>query len=1256
MLSAIAQAWRSWMGARSVGVLAAIAFAVGIGSATAIYTVVNGVLLRPLPYAHSDRFVALYSATFSQPKQRGAHAFPDLIEYQQRTRSFDVFGWFTPRSFNMMFGTQPEHVVGAAVTPSLAHNVGVNPAIGQWFVDESGVVISNALWRRLGSDPGIAGRPLTLDGKPFTITGVMPAGFRLPVPGPGVERSRSDVWILLDPLGKGQDRSVGFNFSYARRKPGVTFAQADEDVRRVAAEIAALNPAAHPSYTARLDDLQQSVILEIRPTLVLLVAAAGLLLLLTCADVAGLLLARAVARARETAVRVALGASRRQLGLHYFLEGLFASLAGAIAGVGLSVLLVRLVLSIAADYVPRADEIAIDWTVLAFALLAACLASGLASLAPLWQAVRTVPTDVLSAGVRASATARSRRLSRALVVAEIALAFTLLTVSAILVVHLRGLGRVSPGFDPNNLMTFQLTRVERSGTTTQARLQDQKRIITALESIPGVTSAAFSNQLPLAGCCFSTSIYPEGRAGDLEKTERTSFMAISPGYFRTMQVPLRSGRVLDERDVREDQLNVLVNDAAVRVYWPGQNPLGAYGRIGGPSGSRFQIVGIVGDVKNDGLGQPTVPEVYLLAAMLAVSPMRFAVRSTLPAKNLLAEIRRTVQSVDPTQPIHNASTMTEIITQSVSLPTAGSWMVGFFALAALLMATLGIYGVVSYSVRQDTVEIGTRMALGAIDRDLLAMILGSGLKMAAAGIAIGSLGVAGAAWVLVRSFEITQLGVLPFAASTGVVACVAALASFFPAWRATSLSPMVAIRNEPGSMWRSTTQTLRQTLAGVSRAISLAGEPAPPPAVDLLSELVAASRRAASFAEAFQLALTTLRSRLDGTSVMLLERSGGEYRMMAQDPPAGGEGAAASLVLPADGFIVRRLRFYSYPLPITAADLDGWLRWATAGGSPHAVEIAALKEHHVALVIALRTRDEIPGLLVLGPPARRAEYADDERNALRQCAEQLTLMIENARLTSRIVEQEKLRRDLALAAEVQRRLLPERPPDREAAALAAVSLPARSVGGDYYDFLDLGDHRIGIALADIAGKGVPAALIMAVVQASLRIVAADGNIPLPDLAAKINDLLHRSTGSNSYATFFYAQLDERSRQLRYVNAGHNPPYLVRAESEAPSAEGPEILELKIGGTVIGLFPQMTYQEGSVDLQSGDVLVAFTDGVTEALNTADEEFGEERLKNLLRGIVHLSAAEISAAIATELRSWIKNTAQYDDLTFVVMKVA
>jgi len=378
-------------------------------------------------------------------------------------------------------------------------------------------------------------------------------------------------------------------------------------------------------------------------------------------------------------------------------------------------------------------------------------------------------------------------------------------------------------------------------------------------------------------------------------------------------------------------------------------------------------------------------------------------------------------------------------------------------------------------------------------------------------------------------------------------------------------------------------------------------------------------------------------------SARLLEKiSIREYRCTAATP----ERESQNWSLPADGFLLNRLRARTWPLPLTIGDFETLMRWAAEHRPEQLDEIHTLKTADARMAVGVRTKSEILGVLLLGPRAAGAEYGAVEQEVLRTCADQLALMIENARLTTRVVEQEKLRRDLALATEVQRRLLPERPPDGHIAALAAVSLPARSVGGDYYDFIDVGDNRIGIALADVAGKGVAAALIMSVVQASLRILSSEGDISLPQLAAKMNSFLHRSTASNSYATFFYAQIDERSRQLRYVNAGHLPPYLLRAS---------DLQELSAGGAVIGLFPHMSYEEATIDLLPGDVLIAFTDGVTEALNVKEEEFGDERLKELLRRVVHLPVQEIASRISEELRTWIKDTSQYDDLTFVVMKV-
>jgi serine phosphatase RsbU (regulator of sigma subunit) len=837
-------------------------------------------------------------------------------------------------------------------------------------------------------------------------------------------------------------------------------------------------------------------------------------------------------------------------------------------------------------------------------------------------------------------------VSRALVVAEIALAFTLLASSAVLVVHLRNLTRVSPGFNADDLLTFALTP-SQVPENDASRFQQEARFVSALEGIPGVTSAAYTNQLPLDGCCLSTTIYPDGSDANPTRVQRISFLAVSPGYFRTVQLPLHSGRYLDERDVKAEPILVVINEAAARFYWPGRNPVDVYGRFGGSTGERFQVVGIVGDVRNDGLGKPTVPEIYLSSARFAVNPMLFLVRSALPSATLVPEIRRAIQSVDASQPIHNVTTISEIVHDSVSLERVGSFMISCFAVAALLMAALGVYGVVSYAVRQGTVEFGTRMALGAVGRDLLVLVVGGGLRMAAYGAAIGAIAIVAAAWALVRLFEIRDLGVLPFMSSTGIVAGVATVASFVPAWRVTRLSPMVAIRNEPSWEWESARRSIRETLGRVVRAVSQSDDVPRATTEDLVTELVAAARGATSFAEAFHQALATLCHRLGATSAMLLEHKSGEYRPIASIPAD-----AQAVTLPADGFLVNRLQYYGYPLPFSAADIDSWRQWARDNDLGHETELDALSASGARIAVGLRARTDILGVLLLGAPSGGAKYSSADKRLLRQCSDELTLMIENARLTTRVVEQEKLRRDVALAAEVQRRLLPERPPARRTVSLEAISLPARTVGGDYYDFLELSDQKIGIALADVAGKGVAAALLMAVVQASLRSVTAESGPSVSQLASRLNDLLQRATASNSYATFFYAQFDERSRRLDYVNAGHNPPYLVRAPAPQATAE---IVALSVGGTVLGLFPQMSYEEAAVALRPGDVLVAYTDGVTEALNAAEEEFGEDRLKALLRDLVHRSAPEISSGISTALRTWIKDTPQHDDLTFVVMKV-
>lgn len=1259
MLSQLSQAWHSWKNAKAVALLATLALAVGIGSTTAIFSVVEAVLLRPLLYEHGERFVALFASRLNDPSDHSGLSYADLLDYQRRARSFDVFGWFryAGEDVNMAFRGHPEHVNALPVTPALVNQLGVALPLGRWFrnpVSDVGgynvAVLSDRLWRRLGSDPAIVGKPVVVNGKQFTVLGVTPPSFHFPLVGVVHRGDDNDLWIPLDPRGQEQDHNNGIYISYARLRPGVTIASARAEIKRIAAQIARDDPAHHPFYTARLDSLRDSAVSEVRPALLLLFAAAGLLFLITCANVAGLLLARSIARARETAIRVALGATRGQLAWLFFLEGLIISLAGAVLGIGVCSALVRLILSVASEYDPFSSRSPINSTVLLFAFLSALVSSALFSLAPLWQALRTTPNAVLTSGLRASASARTRKLSQSLVVAEIALASTLLAVSALFVAQLAGLYRVSPGFDTNHLLTFQLTADPTQVHDHSTLVAYQERLLHALDSIPGVSGVAFTNQLPLAGCCFSARIYPDGLATEPKVAPDINILGVSASYFNVMRIPLERGRFLNAHDTNDKLLAVVIDQAAALRFFPKRDAIGAYGHFGTANGDRFQVVGIVGDVRNKGLSDLTVPEIYLISGLLDVNPMYFVARSSRSAASLLPDLRRAILNVDRTQPIYDIRTMSQVVQTSLSLQRVNSLVMIVFASVALLLATLGVYGVVSYSVRQRTVEFGTRMALGAQNRDLLRLVLGNGFHMGAFGLAIGAVSVAAATWFLLHLTTLIQnVEALPFVYSALLIAAVVCAASFFPAWRASLLSPMVAIRDESESLWQNTRRSLALLLRGSSDSASIPGLQHSFANATLLSEFVQATRHAATFDDALRIALSTLRDKIGAASAMLLENASGlEYECVAAVPQ---EVACSSL--PLNGFLSNRLRFYSLPLPFTAPDVATWTRWATENRPQLLPELYKIAETRASVAVPLRTKTEILGLLLVGQPLARPAYNSLELRLLNTCAEQFALMLENARLTSRVVEQEKLRRDVALAAEVQKRLLPERSPDTAAASLSAFSIPARSVGGDYYDFLDVGNHRIGIALADIAGKGVAAALLMSVVQASLRIVASEEGISLPQLAARMNRYLYRSTGSNGYATFFYAQLDEESRQLRYVNAGHNPPFLLRsANGHTPETD---IEELAAGGIVIGMFPQARYEEAAINLESGDVLIAFTDGVTEALNPSEEEFGEDRLKALLREVAHLPVQEMSATISRELRAWISNADQHDDLTFIVMKV-
>jgi sigma-B regulation protein RsbU (phosphoserine phosphatase) len=493
--------------------------------------------------------------------------------------------------------------------------------------------------------------------------------------------------------------------------------------------------------------------------------------------------------------------------------------------------------------------------------------------------------------------------------------------------------------------------------------------------------------------------------------------------------------------------------------------------------------------------------------------------------------------------------------------------------------------------------------------------------------------------------ELPALDRTPLLLAIVITLALATTASLVPAWNASRLSPMVAMREAfAPSPWRWFGDEQRRRLKkSYEAAEGDRAAPGPPPSL-----FADAARTAASSHDALQRALAALVVKLDLDWAMLLET--GEHGFRYQK--AGRDGASTQGELPSSGFLINRLHSHDGALSITSDDLDAWREWAAVERPQHVDEIAALRGAGVRLAMALRSQRQIRAVLLLGAPSGERAFSNAERQALGQAGHQLALMIENVKLTARILEQEALRRDLALAAEVQRRLLPDRPPRRPAASLAAFTIAARNVAGDYYDFLEIGDGRLGIALADVSGKGVAAALIMSVVQASLRIIASDEHVPLDRLAARMNQFLYRSTQSSSYATFFYAQLDERSKRIEYVNAGHNPPYLIPT---APADGAPRLVELSTGGMVLGLFPDVTFERESVQLHAGDLLFIFSDGVPEALDARGEELGADRLQRLLFENHHLGADEIAERVAAFVREWSAGAPQHDDITFIVMKV-
>ena len=1248
---------------------AMLSLALGIGANTGIFSLVDQVLLRLLPVSEPERLVLL---NWRGPDAAVVHQGPgNLISYplcrdlQEQDRFFDGAFCRHPWPVNFSTGRQYEVVGAEVVSGSYFTVLGIRPALGRLIGASDDVqlgqhpvvVLSHDYWKnRLGGAGDVVGREVLINKHPMTVIGIAPAGFR------GMDVGEpATLWI---PAMMAREATIEFDrvlnrrafwmHGFARLKAGVSAEEAaaglqpwfrsmlEADTRRE--EFPRITPEQQRAYLASTlealagDQGWSSLRTSVARPLWALMVGTALLLLLACLNVASLLLARGAERHQELTTRMALGASRGRLTRQLVVEALLVALAGGLLGLMVAPLVSRALLY----FMPQGSTMnpVLDLRIFLFALISSLVAGALCGLAPAFQAGRRPLAASISG--RSTAAGADVRFRKVIVGAQLALTLVLLAGAGLFVQTLARLYTRERGFDSGRLVMF---RADPAGTGSPA--SDAPRVmrdlLQTLRGVPGVERVSLANNA-LLGSLGPSRVLTIDSDRRIVTERSVPMLRIGADYFSTLGVRVIAGREFDERDTLAAEKtgirSIVVNESFARRYFGSLNPVGRRVGVGNQPDTplNIEIVGLVTDFRRRFLTDDAEPE-HIFVPFAQGGPLAgdgtVFVRVRGEPEAAFPFIRAAVAKVDPALPLIGLTTVEDQVFRALRSEVMLATLSSGFGGVALLLSVVGLFGVMSFVVTQRTQEIGMRMALGATRSAAIWLIVRDALATIAAATGAGlaivvTLAVAAQEWLVSALNGVSASDTGTVAATTTMLAAVALTACVVPAGRAAALSPMVAIRDQPESMWRMARQTVRRAMHDLAST----GERVIAPGT-LTTEVAGAIHRAASFPDAVEMALATLQERVAARFILLLEKGqGDEYR-------------GRDCAVPANGILINRLRNYPHPLSLTEGDFQVWRRWAQEFQPAHADEIERLARTGARIAVPLRSKHGLVGVLLLGAPEGREEFSVAEKQLLSSAADVFALLIENAGLNERALEQEKLRRDLALAAEVQRRLLPSQPPDCPGAAFAAFTLPARTVGGDYYDFLELAGGRMAIAVADIAGKGIPAALLMSALQASLRVLAAEHDLTSSQLAAKMNGFLYASTASNSYATFFFAQLDFRSRRLHYVNAGHNPPYLVRRMKGDV-----EIAELTAGGTVLGLFPEVQYDDAHVDLCPGDLLVAFTDGVTEARNVAGEEFGEERLKDFLRAAGEMSAEEMSSALADRIRAWIAGAEQHDDVTFVI----
>ncbi|MBI3405067.1 MAG: ABC transporter permease [Acidobacteria bacterium] len=785
--------------------IAVAALALGIGANTAIFSIVNTVLLRPLPYPEAERLVWFYELQPECPTC--PFSAPDFLDYQSQNQTFEQMAGVRQLSFNLTGQGAAERVRGAVVSHNLFSLLRVQPVIGRNFSEDDGkggaarvALLNYGAWQaRFGGDQNILGRKLTLNNEPVTVVGVLPKGF---VFSRGVE-----LW--LNPHNRVPEVFPNFSGDHltmrgmhympvlGRLKPGVSLTQAQADINTIVARLQKAYTS-NANHGVHLVPMHEYVSGQARTPLLVLCAAVGFVLLIACANVANLLLARATSREREIAVRAALGAGRWRIARQLLTENIVLAIVGGAAGLLLAWWSVGALVQASPEDLPRVNEIGIDRVVLGFTLAVSVLTGLVFGLFPALQVSNPQLNEVLKEGGRSgSGGARRHWLRGALVVGEVAISLVLLIGAGLLARSFVRLLDVKPGFHPENLTTMWLSfsgqKYSKAGTMAQVTEQ----LIARIEAMPGIQGVAASNDLPLEGQDTNGDPTIEGAPPAPPGQEiMVGQHLANPGFFRAMGIPLLQGRELSARDVSGVPSVAVVNDAMAQKFWPGQNPIGKKFRLMHREGWE-EVVGVVGNVKHNGLGQPTSLDVYEPVSQNPWGYLCLIIRTSGDRGALIAAVRREAQALDPDLPVHGVRPMEQVIAETVSSRKLTLTLIGVFASVALQLAAVGIYGVMAYAVTQRTHEIGIRMALGARREDVLKLILGQGMALTLGGVFLGLAGSYGLTRLMTSLlFSTSASDPGTFAGVSVFLIAVALLACYIPARRALRVNPIIALRYE----------------------------------------------------------------------------------------------------------------------------------------------------------------------------------------------------------------------------------------------------------------------------------------------------------------------------------------------------------------------------------------------------------------------------------------------------------------------------